>query len=572
MRWLGILLGVFILVVSASAIDREAFTFTKYDLHLRVDPEQQRLEVRGEITLRNDSASPQSNLSLQISSSLHWSSIKIGGKPVEFIAQPYTSDIDHTGALSEAIVVLPHAVPPKVTIDLDIGYEGVVSSDTTRLERIGVPKEVAKQSDWDEIGKSFTAMRGIGYVAWYPVAMESASLSDASLFETLGRWKRREVQSDMKIALSLSEERSEEIPTIVCSGRVSPQTSETVGRPQHAKTECSFSPLGLAVPAFGAADYSILHRSSVTVYYLPEHKSFADNYALAAGLATPFVTEWFGAPRNEARVIELIDPQASPFESGSVLLTPLTKNISTQYDLIAVHQLTHAAFPSTRLWIYEGLAHFAQAMDIERKSGRQDALDFMASHRAAIVSAQKMLDEKHDPNSAASESLINTSIEEFYRSKAMYVWWMLRDMIGEKPLKQALANYDQAEDKDPSYMARLIETQANRDLEWFFDDWVYRDRRLPEFRVDSAYPRKMLKGGYMVTVTVENLGGAGAEVPLVMKMEDGEIRKRLEVRAKSKASVRFEATSIPQEIVVNDGSVPESDMSNNTYKIVLPSN
>ena len=37
------------------ALEREAFTFTKYILEVRVEPEQQRLGVRGKITLRNDS-------------------------------------------------------------------------------------------------------------------------------------------------------------------------------------------------------------------------------------------------------------------------------------------------------------------------------------------------------------------------------------------------------------------------------------------------------------------------------------------------------------------------------------
>ena len=94
-------------MVQARALDREAFTFTSYDLDVRVEPEQQRLAVRGKITLRNDSASPQKNLSLQISSSLDWRSIQLEGKPVQFVSQPYTSDIDHTGALSEALVTLP---------------------------------------------------------------------------------------------------------------------------------------------------------------------------------------------------------------------------------------------------------------------------------------------------------------------------------------------------------------------------------------------------------------------------------------------------------------------------------
>ena len=46
-------------VVNAFSLDREAFTFTNYDLNARIEPEQQRLGVRGKITLRNDSATPQ---------------------------------------------------------------------------------------------------------------------------------------------------------------------------------------------------------------------------------------------------------------------------------------------------------------------------------------------------------------------------------------------------------------------------------------------------------------------------------------------------------------------------------
>ncbi len=75
-------------------------------------------------------------------------------------------------------MTLPHEIPPQGTVDLDIGYEGVIPLDATRLTQIGVPEEKAKHSDWDRIGKSFTAVRGVGYVVWYPVATESASLSE----------------------------------------------------------------------------------------------------------------------------------------------------------------------------------------------------------------------------------------------------------------------------------------------------------------------------------------------------------------------------------------------------------
>src|ERR1039458_9098349 len=123
--------------LNAFALDREAFTFTSYDLNVRIEPEQQRLGVRGKITLRNDSQTPKKIAVLQISSSLDWRSIRAGGKPLQFVSQPYTSDIDHTGALSEAIVTLEEAVPAKGTVDLEIAYEGVIVLEATRLTRIG---------------------------------------------------------------------------------------------------------------------------------------------------------------------------------------------------------------------------------------------------------------------------------------------------------------------------------------------------------------------------------------------------------------------------------------------------
>jgi hypothetical protein len=559
------------LSVQAFALDREAFTFTKYDLDVRVEPEQQRLAVRGKITLLNDSPSAQKSLALQISSTLDWKSIQVGGQTVQFVTHEYTSDIDHTGALSEAIVTLPREVPPRGTVELDVGYEGLIPLDVTRLTQIGVPEEKAKHTDWDQISKSFTAVRGIGYVAWYPMATEAANLSEgSSTFETIGRWKRRETDAEMKIELTHLGERYELGPTLFCNGRGDVHWEESIGRTYGVTTECRYQPLGLAVPLFVIGSYNALDRPEINISYRGEHKSGAEDYAIAAELAVPFVTQWFGQPRVKAEVVELADPDATPFEAGSVVLTPLGGNDSRRYALTAVHQLAHAAFASPRPWIYEGLAHFAQAAYRERQNGRQAALDFMSLHRTAIADTEKAVAAEHNQNSAASESLINTNSEELYRSKAMYVWWMLRDMVGDDAFQKALAAYHPDQDKAAAYLQHLVEAQSKRDLEWFFDDWVYRDRGLPDFHVESVYSRQTIRGTYMVTVSVENLGDAGAEVPVTVHTDSGELSKRLEVRAKSKNAIRIEVSALPQQVGVNDGSVPESDMSNNTFKVETP--
>jgi len=575
MKFTGVLCFVSCLLVGLSvpahAIDREAFTFTKYNLDIRIEPEQQRFAVRGKIVLRNDSTSPQKSLSLQISSSLNWRSIQVEGKPVQFVSQPYTSDIDHTGALSEALVTLSQGISPKATVELEIGYEGVIALDATRLTRIGVPARVAQHSDWDQIGKSSSAVRGIGYVTWYPVATEAANLSEGnSVFETVARWKEREKASAMQLEMSQLGE--EPFPSLLCNVKDAQRSNGKVEGASGSTTECAFSPLGLTVPLLMIGNYATLDQPPVRISYFQDHKAAAEGYALAAQTVLPFVTDWFGGSQEatgRADVAELSDPEAAPYESASMLLTPLNID-SKMAQFTAVHQLAHTEFVSPRPWIYEGLAHFAQAVYRERESGRDAALDFMGLHRTAVADAERAIPDARRQNDSSADALINTSVEEFYRSKAMYVWWMLRDMIGDAALKQGLKSYRADADNTSAYMQRLIESSAKRDLQWFFDDWVYHDRGLPEFKVASVYPRKMAGNNYIVTLTLQNSGNAGAEVPVVLKMVDGEINKRLEVRAKSEITIRIEARSTPLELVVNDGSVPEGDTTDNVHKIEIP--
>jgi hypothetical protein len=565
MKFLVVLWVAFASALSFS-LDREAFTFTKYDLDVRIEPEQQRLSVRGSLTLRNDSKTPLTNAALQISSSLTWRSIQVDGKPLQFVSQPYTSDIDHTGELSEAIVSLPTEVGPGNSVELTIGYEGTITLDATRLTRIGMPKESAIHTDWDQISRLSSAVRGAGNVVWYPVAMDAANLSDeGSLFEIVGRWKVRESNAAMHIRMSYSPMSEGRPPELICNAEGN-RMFEAVGV-QKVFAECDYSPLGFQAPSFVMAEYAFLEAPQVQIFYREEHKDRAEKFAHAAAAVAPFVSEWVGPGRHKALIAELFDPGASPYESGLMLLTPLGDTDPKLVQIAMVHELTHAAFSSDRPWISEGLAHFMQAAYREQQQNREAALDFLGLHRAAVMDAEKATASKLKEGAPPEQPLIATAIDAFYRSKAAYVWWMLRDMLGDETLKKALAAYRSDQDKDPAYLEHVLQAQSRRDLQWFFDDWVYHDRGLPDFRVESAFPRRASQDNYLVTVTVENLGGAGAEVPIKVQFDGGEMTQRLEVRSKSKGTVRLATPKPPQQIVVNDGSVPESDMSNNTFKV-----
>ena len=572
---LSVALGTLLaLLTSASALDREAFTFTRYDLNVRIEPEQHRLGARGRITLRNDSSQPQHIAALQISSTLNWRSIRAVAEPstksgeesklipLQFVTQPFASDIDHTSDLSEAIVTLPHEVAPKQSVTLEIGYEGVILLDATRLTRIGTPGAVARHNDWDQIGESFAALRGIGYVAWYPVAMEAQSLSDGdAMFVALGKWKARHAESTMNLQVELVASATEAPFVVQTNGKDCLEQAESTGGASEFTLTCTFDSLGFAEPTLVAGRLREENSKTLRLRYLPEHATEAAEFVKTAEGVAPLVQDWFGTPKVKAEVVELADPDAAPFEAGDMLLLPITKGDPKLVQLLQTHQLTHAAFSSSRLWIREGAAHFTQALARERQNGREGAVDYMERHRAAVLQVEKA------GGTTGGEPLETATNEVFYRSKAALVWWMLRDMLGDATLKKAIRAYDPAADHDPTYFQHVLEEQSKRDLTWFFHDWVYTDAGLPDFRLESANARQGTGSNFVTAVTIENTGTAGAEVTVTIRTNNGDFTQRLEMRAKSKAVTRIATPAEPIEIVVNDGSVPESDVRNNRLTI-----
>jgi hypothetical protein len=576
---LGFLCILLVCRVSGFCIDREAFTFTNYNLNLQIDPEQHRLGARGRITLRNDSQTPQKIVVLQISSTLDWRAITLAGKAndkndekiddksLQFVTHPYTSDIDHTGGLTEAIVTLPQPIAPQGTIELNIAYEGVILLDATRLTRIGTPEDVAASSDWDQISPDFTAVRGAGYVAWYPIATESANLSeDNGLFDVLGRWKRREANAAMSALIESNKDAA-----ILFSGD---SNLATVAKKEGIVKIGAFSMtrFGVNVPTFVIADYKKLSvKDTSSIDYLAGKELAAQSYSDLLGTLDPLHD-----PRaaKGIQVVQLPDPDAAPFASENLLLMPLKSTATEQDRLTLIYALARQRVRSPRPWISEGLAHLAQVIDIEHQHGRKAALDYLDAHLSVLADFEKQTlpadgSVPKSGDTAFNHSLAGTTDEIYMQSKAMWVWSMLRDMM-EDAHPIILFTYQLGDAATDSDVQKLLEKASGRDLQWFFDDWVYHDHGLPDFKIDSAFPVKTPTGSYIVTVTVTNLGGAGAEVPITVKSASGDAIKRLEVRSRSKAVTRIEVPGAPKEIEVNDGSVPESDTTNNIFKLENP--
>ena len=566
-RFRNILFLLIVFSASSFAVDRNAFTFTNYDLEIRVDPEGQAMSARGKVTVRNDSDKPQSNLVLQVSSSLEWRMIELDGKPLEYVADTQTTDIDHSGQVTEAVVRLPAPVAPKASLVLDVGYSGTIVRDATRLTRMQVPQDQAFASDWDRISSEFTGIRGIGHVTWYPIAVDPANIGENTLFPRIAQWQAREAQTTMKTRFCwiTDEEHSFEV---VANGNFEGMGGGDLGGQGNRSgcTSFTFANLQQTVPTFAIAPFEMLTRPTISLYYLTGHDQQASEMAAAAEKVQPLLQDWFGKPAKKIEVIQLPEANDAAFDSGSMLFTPLGKD-KKENEVAMAHQTVRVSFTSNRPWIAEGLAGFGSMLAVEQIYGRRAALDYVNANLPVLIAAENENAAAAKPSGDAAQSLVSTTDDIYYRTKAVWVWSMLRDMIGDKALQAVIKNYRASDDKDPTYVQRLIAAQDKRDLEWFFDDWVYRDRGLPRLKIDAAVPRQTLENSSVTAVTVENSGGAGVEIPITVRGEGGEQTSRTIVPAHQKVTTRLTLPGKPTEVSINDGSVPIMDTSDDKMEL-----
>jgi hypothetical protein len=270
-------------------------------------------------------------------------------------------------------------------------------------------------------------------------------------------------------------------------------------------------------------------------------------------------------------LVDLPDRQDAPFESGALLATSLREAPQQQLEGIMAHALTHAWMQSPRAWLSEGVAHFMGTLWIEKQQGRQKALTALESGRQALALA-----EPESPGESTGQPLSAAISPIFFRSKATYVLWMLRDIAGDPTLSAALRAYNPARDPgkesgiDPganSFQSLLEHAGEQHDLAWFFKDWVDADRGLPDMSIESVFPTPQPAGNYLVAINIANSGYASAEVPITVRSDATSVTQRVRVPARGKVVQRILIQGKPTEVQLNDGTVPETEASVHVTKL-----
>ena len=417
----------------ASDAEREALTFTAFDMDVHLRPLAQQIAVRALLTVRNDGHTPLAHIPLQISSSLDWENIRLAGRDLAFTVATLNSNVDHTGQLHEAAIALAAPLAPGATLQLDVTYSGSIPQSAQRLITIGTPDDAALHTDWDSIAVDFTGLRGFGNVVWYPVFSVPVILGDgARVFDEMGEHKLR--MAGARFRLNLTDEFPHgQAPTVaLINGHLVPLalTEPSTAGPEVAgiaTANLDEPALGFEAPSLFLAVRTAHQATNTTLYALTEDESAVEGWASAASFVTPFLQSWLGqAPRSQLAILDLPDPEDAPFETGALLVTAIRQATPDELDGVLAHALTHAWMSSPRAWLSEGVAHFMGTLWLEKQQGRKKALESLESGRSALA-----LGEPASPGESSGQPLAQAISPVYYRTKATYVFWMLRDLAGD---------------------------------------------------------------------------------------------------------------------------------------------
>jgi hypothetical protein len=577
--------------LAVTGAERSALTFTAYDLDVHLTPASAAISVRAGLTVRNDSPTPLTRLILQISSSLHWDALSTRSlppgptAPLPFATRLIDTDADHTGRMTEAVVPLPQPLAPGASVSLAALYSGSIPPSAERLTRIGAPDDQALQSDWDSIAPSLTALRGFGNVLWLPASAPPVFLGDgAKLFQSVGLARLRQSAATVRLRLAVEYTGDPPDAAFFC-GRRQPLAAisdnaniPAAESPGVATAAFDAQPLGFRSPSLFVTDRPASQTGTPSnptlIAAVTDHYDALPAYAAAAALVEPLLTDWLG-PQPLA-TLTVLDHPGQPFEDDALLVRPMRADGPATLAPALAHSLTHAWIHSSHPWIDEGLAQFLSILWTERTSGRAAALaDLQDAARPLALIEPELPDSTLSP---AGSSLASATGDIFYRTKAAAVWWMLRSIVGDGALKQTLQTYrlDPTLDRDPIGLQRALEKLSHKDLRWFFDDWVYRDRGLPDLSIVSVTPSQLtsragLPAGWLIAVEVRNDGYAAAEVPVTVRSSTASETQRLRIPGRSSASTRIVFAGTPAEVEVNDGGVPETQTTLHTRQLLLPS-
>lgn len=593
---------------------RQAVLITARDLDLHLDAATAAAEVRAQITLTNTGKAPLTIVPVRISGALKWESARLlaTGATIALEQHHLRDDLDHTGVATELALTLPEPLAPGTTLKLDLFYGGSLAANQSRLLALHAPQQIAIRTDWDTVTPAFTGLRGLGNVEWYPVTGPTALLSDGTAVPlAVENSRTREADSTMRLRLTLQHDGPAPDAAFLLGNR----QAFAPAADGFSIAEWTVQRIGAHTPSLFLASAAPQTVANGTIRVVTESADRAAAIGEAAARLRPLLEQWLG-PRP-ARLLDVLDlpiPDAAGFNDGPLLVAPLRSAEPAAIAPSLVVPLTNAWLPQTITapWLRDGIPAFLQALWAERTSGRaaslagltlQDNIAKAADAPAASSSADAPAAD------APTTPLADCPDAACARIRSAYALEMLRTTLGDNGLQAVLSGWTAAQNATPAdasaetatfeRLARQV--AAPKSLDWYFSGWIHGTGTLPQLTIVAVAPRKIERsqapadllpkrqtpvagpigaepvaapddprntwggdkglppqGTWLIAVEVQNAGGTDAEVPVTVRNGNLSNTLPLHVPAHGKATIRIPFEVEPEEVEVNDGTIPEA--------------
>jgi len=197
-----------------------------------------------------------------------------------------------------------------------------------------------------------------------------------------------------------------------------------------------------------------------------------------------------------------------------------------RYEYVLVHELAHSWWGNAvtlkewpDIWLNEGFATYAEAIFTEAFYGIPAFQEKMKA--SAMVYLNQY--EQHD------FPLYNPPWEELFNSgivyhKGAWVLHMLRGVLGDSTFWTLLKTYYEQfryGNASTSDFQALCESVSQRDLNWFFNEWVYGQGYLSITYTDSLIPIGMDSTRILLAMRQEKTGPHFFQMPIPIRCEGG---------------------------------------------------
>jgi aminopeptidase N len=291
---------------------------------------------------------------------------------------------------------------------------------------------------------------------------------------------------------------------VISNGTLMGVTSNPAGtRTWHWKMEKPFSSYLISVVAGEFAQVKQSYRNIPIVSYV--YRDQIQNATLSfrnLSRMMEFFSKQFGCDYPYAKYAQTT---VRDFEGGgmeNITATTLTDTmvhdqraqIDVSADGVISHELAHSWFGDmvtcrdwSDLWLNESFATLSEALWTESDRGKDEYLYEMRSNQATYFSAW-FRGTRH-PIVSRSYNDPDDLFDPYVYQRGAAVLNMLKFVLGDemfwKAIRHYLARY-QWQNVDTSQLISAIQESTGQNLQWFFDEWVYKMGH-PEFTIATTY-------------------------------------------------------------------------------------